>query len=226
MEERSARELIDDAASTPFGDRRRQLLTKVLLMLAESPGRRDHEAYALALALLAQQDPAYLDEAEVLCREAEAANTRIDWAAAHLAEAWADVGDWSRALEQVDRVDRRFFDERDLHWRAVRMDEVRGAALLHLGRLDEAGAVVRAVCEEIRVHGDDQDLAPPHRLVQALLELVGTSDPELSRVGCTLLRELGTSLDTDEWFAPELAARIRMATAQCNGPGSIRPQAP
>jgi len=231
---KSARQLIDEAAGMTFGEPRRSLLRAALAELDE-PAEPDEvaepddtestsgdaadddvEARAVALAMLAQQDADYLAEASRALDRAEARGVQLNWVRAHLAEAHSAVGDPAAALRHASAVRRQFFDERDLHWRSVRMDEIQAASLLALGRFDEGVALAERVAAELARRGDIDDLAAPTALTRTALPLV-TDKPSAAAVaaGCRVLTAISESIQLNEWFAPGYAAELTAGLASC-----------
>jgi hypothetical protein len=210
----TARELISDAGGMPFGDSRRRSLEQALQQLAgEEPA--DQEARAVALAMLAQQDGRYLPEASSALDQAVSEGVEPDWIWLHLAEAWLAAGDLAEALRYGSAVRRDYFDSRDLHWRSVRMEEIRAVALLGLGRLGEGVQAATAVSAELAQRGDSDDLAPPVQLVRAALALAADPASHATDAGCEVLRALSSSIDLESWFPAELTEEVRQALAGC-----------
>ncbi|MDT3446808.1 MULTISPECIES: hypothetical protein [unclassified Pseudofrankia] len=210
----TARRLIDEAAGELFGARREQLLLAALARV-EQAGVADAEARAVTLALLAQQDPAYLDRARATLDQLVGIGASPHWALVHLAEACLHAGQVDEALRYASEVDRGFFERRDLLWRSVRMDEIRAAALLRLGDLEGGTTAALAVCDVLTDRGDSDDLAPPADLVAVALTCAGLADERARAAGCRILDYLSGSLELGAWFPAETVHRIRSALADC-----------
>jgi hypothetical protein len=191
--------LINQSGGLTFGKEREALLERALEQLA---GGEDPEARAIALAMLAQQDPAGLPAAIEEGERAIAVGAEPNWIRAHLAEAAILAGDDEPALRFTSEIEPEFFLANDLHWRVVRFNEIRAIALLRLGRTDEALDAVDSVLADV-VRGDDDgdDFPPPSQLVRAALTL--GARPVLERVA--------RSLDLEQWFPPSVVAEIRAA---------------
>jgi hypothetical protein len=137
------------------------------------------------------------------------------WIWAHLAEARIGAGELTDGLRAASAARPEFFDSRDLHWRSVRMAELRAVALLRLGRLAEGAALAGMVRAELADRGDSDDLAPPGDLARAAIALATSSSPTEAEVGCAVLGALSSAVDIGEWFSAELADQLRRATAGC-----------
>ncbi len=185
------------------------MLTDALLL----DDGRDPLARGVALAMLAQQDPAYLPRADQALRAVDQSAPETGWILVHLAEARMSAGRAAEAGEAAAAVDRDYFDREDLHWRSVRMDEIRCAALLRMGRPREGAELAERVCAELAVRGDTDDLAPPDLLAEAALDLLSGPD---AGTGCAVLRMLAGSIELDSWFPAGLVLRIRRGLAECD----------
>jgi hypothetical protein len=212
---RDPRALLEDAQVLFPGDARRRLLREAL---ERADAAADAQAAGIALAMLAQEDTAVLPDAERALRRAEAAGVETSWILLYLAEASYAAGDAGAALRHAEAVRPGYFVDRDLRWRAVRMDELRAAALLVLGRYDEGVSLAGAVCATLAADGERDDCSPPAQLAQAALRCVaeGTS-PADRAAGCAVIRSLATSLDVGEWFSSGLSGRLRDALRACDG---------
>jgi hypothetical protein len=218
---RSVRQLIDEAEGMTFGEPRRSVLHAVLAELDTEPASPattddDVEASAVVLAMLAQQDSGYLAEASRALHRAEARGAELNWIQAHLAEAYFAAGDPDTALQHASAVRRRFFDERDLHWRSVRMDEIQAASWLALARFDDGLALAERVAAELAQRGDLDDLAAPTALTRTALSMItDRSSPMAADAGCRVLTAIAESIELSSWFAPDYAAELAAGLASC-----------
>jgi hypothetical protein len=213
----TARQLIDDASGMTFGEPRRVVLQRALKELGcEESAAADFEACAVALAMLAQQDARYLSDAKRALERAVSQGVQSNWILLHLAEALLSAGEFSEALRAASSVRQDYFDEQDLHWRSVRMDEIRAVALLRLGRLSEGVEVAMKVCAELARHGDSEDLAPPTLLVRTALLLIAPGSPAGAvEAGCKVLRCISDSIELESWFPPELVEELGRGLSVC-----------
>lgn len=171
-----------------------------------SHGEAHHvaELRAAAFAQLASLDDRYLDEARVAVTAAESVGS-AGWANYYLGAALLFWGKNDEALVQLSRVPLGFFEAQDLSWRAVHVDEMTAIARLELGQLREAAALVDQVSAALANRGDEDDLAPPVDLVEALLRHASGPDGDAVR---TMLAVLATSVDFATWIGPELASKV------------------
>jgi hypothetical protein len=215
-EERTPRQLVAEAGGLSFGEVRRHLLQEAIQSTAgPDPDSDAAETRAVALAMLAQQDPDYLTEADQALDRAATTGVETAWTQAHLAEAWWRAGRPAEALATASAVNGAFFDHLDLHWRTVQLAEIRAAALLTLGRLDEGLDLARDVCGELARRGDEDDLASPVFLVHAALALITATTDPAGRAGCAALDAVASSIEVEEWFSTDLADRIRETLLDC-----------
>ncbi|MDQ2881221.1 MAG: hypothetical protein M3Y48_08250 [Actinomycetota bacterium] len=202
----------------PFDEPRRRILQHALeeLVCEKSMGD-DIEARAVALAMLAQQDTGYLVDANAALDHAITEGLQSNWILFYMAEAWFAAGNLPGALSCASSVQSNYFDDEDLHWRSVRMDEIRAATLLKLRRFSEGVEVAMNVCAELARRGDIDDLAPPVQLTQAALSLVVASpSAEAIQAGCAVLHAISHSIDLKSWFPPELVDEIETRLLACN----------
>lgn len=201
----------------PFGEPRKLILRQALQELAgEESVRDDVEAHAVALAMLAQQDAEYLTEASSALNHATKKGMQLNWALLHMAEAWLAAGNFPEALRCASSVQPDYFDDQDLHWRSVRMNEIHAVALLELGRFSSGVEVAMNLCAELVRSGDTDDLASPVQLAQAAFSLVATnSSADAVQAGCVVLRTISHSIDVTSWFPPELVDEFRVHLATC-----------
>jgi hypothetical protein len=211
----AARKLVDEAEGEPFGKNRRKILAKALRVL-EAGREDDFEARAVVLAMLAQEDAGYLAEAGRAFEESIAHCVQLNWIRLHLAEAWHGAGRPDEALRLSSSVQREYFDDNGLHWRSVRMDEIRAVALLRLGRAKEGVEAALAICDELTLRGDADDLSPPRDLAEIAVAIVAeNSNGDMGKAGCAILHAFSTSVELISWFTPALVQRITTAMIAC-----------
>ncbi|MDT3446383.1 MULTISPECIES: hypothetical protein [unclassified Pseudofrankia] len=211
----TSRDIINAASGEFFSEHRKLALLEVVRRTT-APTGADVEAKAVALAMLAQQDPSYLEEAISALEQATAANAQRNWALMHLAEAFFKDSRLTEALKLASSVDQEFFDEQDLRWRSVRMDEIRAVTLLRLGDYSQGTSLAIQLCNILSLQGDDEDLASPADLANEALSLTTSPDKDARSAGCTILTHLTTSIEIDSWFTAEVAGRVRASMANCD----------
>lgn len=197
--------------------RKRVLQQAVQESVGDESSANDVEAHAVALAMLAQQDAGYLKEATAAFECARDQGEELNWIFVHMAEASILAGALPDAISYASAVQPDFFDNQDLHWRTVEMDDIRAAALLRMGRLREGVEIAMNVCTELAQRGETDDLASPGELVMAALSLVADgASPDAVQAGCTVLRALARSIEIEVWFAPTIVSKLRAALSSCD----------
>lgn len=171
-----------------------------------SPADRS-ELRSVVLSELARLDSRYLDEARDAIVEAEA-NGRSGWPNYYLGESLIALSAYAEGLGHLLRIPRGFFEERDLKWRAVRVQELEALANLELQRFSAAARLVDEVVAALALSGDEDDLAPPRDLVESLLRQ--SMEPN-AEAALTMLATVAASIDLAEWFDPEMASRVQIA---------------
>jgi tetratricopeptide (TPR) repeat protein len=201
--------LLEEADRLPAGDQRSALLNKAIAELgayrADLP-----EMYAVALAMSALDEPERLPAAIAACNEGDEQDAAMTFAFAHLAEALLSAGRFEEALRTSNRVDAARFDG-DLHWRALRIDEIRAASLVRLGRIAEAELTMQRLFRELANEGDYEMLPAPTEVVEALLDAAASGDAATRERAQSVIRRLVDSLDIDQWFPKDTAESIRRA---------------
>jgi len=214
-----ARELASDASTTEHGAERLRLLRSALAELADPGGADDDlEARGVVLALLAEEDPSYLPEAEDALSGARQNNVETNWISLHLVDACYIARDYERAITHAREVDRSYFEGQDLRWRSVKVTEILAASLLAQGHLAEGLELANAVCAELAAHGSDSEewLASPAELTRLVLDMIGNPASERAfAIGCEILTAISSSIDVSEWFSKSLADAITDALGKC-----------
>lgn len=166
-----------------------------------------NELRAVVLAEMASLDNAYLDEARSAVDAAESSG-RLGWPNYYLGAALVHWGHNEEALVRLGRVPAGFFEERDLGWRALHIDEMVAVARLELGQHRQAAVLVDRIAAALGDRGDEDDLAPPTALVEALLRHIDSPHTQAIR---TMLAVLATSIDLASWTGALLASRVDKA---------------
>jgi hypothetical protein len=175
-----AREIIDEASSMRFSPERGERLKTALSELRVQGGVEDDaEARAVALALLAESDPAYLPDAEEALTAARHEGAEANWISLHLVDAYYRARDYGKAIEHAREVEAPYFTDHDLGWRSVKVTEILAASLLARGDLDEGLDLALKVIGQLASHGDDIEdiLVPPYELALRALDLAGLPEP-------------------------------------------------
>lgn len=216
LENSRARELIDEAGVLAFGPERVERLKEAIAALSAPGGgpQDDLEARGVALALLAESDPARLPEAEKALAAARAAGAQTNWISLHLVDAYYRAHDYGKAVEHAREVEPSYFTDDGLRWRSVKVTEILAASLLARGDLDEGLDLALKVIGELASHDDDIEdvLVPPYELAFRALDLVDLPEPSQARdVGYAVLDALSASFELPEWFPPSFVNRIMRA---------------
>ena len=211
--------MIDEAEALELGpERTARLRTAVDLLQRHAEDEPDvRQGRAVALAMLAFDDPLELTRANDACRAAQMAGAPVDLPFAHLAEALLRAGRFDDALGACTEVDIQRLEELDLHWRVVRLDEIRSAALVRLGRFDEAALPIARVLKELINEDAGEFLPSPVELLGALVEAANRQSED-AKTARAIIGRFGTQLPVKEWFPEELAEEIaRIAGARAAG---------
>jgi len=205
--------LIDEADALDLGPERTTLLRTALTEL-DDLGVDGLQGRAVALAMIAFDDPSELMRAKEACEAAETAGVSTALPYSQLAEAFLKARQCGDALDACARVDTRRLEELDLHWRAVRIDEIRATCLVRLGRFDEAGFAIARVLREL-VNEDIHEFLPaPVELLDALVDSANDPDAQTARNAQTVISRFANQLPLDSWLPGELADRIKAICEQ------------
>ena len=199
-------ELLEQADALPAGAERQSLLLRALDGL-DVLDPRALEGRAVVLAMIALDDERFLPQAVAACEAARESRADTAFPLAHLAEAMLKHGRFEDALNACADAPFEYFEERDLHWRNVRLDQIRAASLIRLGRIREAELVVQRMLRELGREGDDDFYPAPIELVAALIEHAQETGSE--RGVQAIAQRILASPIADTWFAPEMTAKLK-----------------
>jgi hypothetical protein len=91
----------------------------------------------------------------------------------------------------------------------LRIDEIRAASLVRLGRLDEAELTIARVLKEL-VNEDIEGFLPsPIELLYALVDTASVQHSEEANGAREIIRRFAMQLPVESWFGDELANRIK-----------------
>lgn len=187
------------------GDRRRGALRAVVDATSsgvEATKAHRAELTAVAKAELARSGDLALEQAQSAVARSGAYG-RAGWPNYYLAEAASQLGHPDLVIACLARIPPRFFEVRDLGWRAARCMELEAIAHIDLGDLLQAERRIDELAAAYALRGDEDDLAPPRELVTKLLSTMPG--------GRSALATLAESLDLSEWVGSDLAARALAA---------------
>ena len=230
MTRRSLWDKIDEADGLEAGSERTQRLREALAEIdsleldlgvdagAEQKDRLNEaciserdlsEARAVALAMLAYEDQSLLLAAAEACAAATDAGGSRSLPYAHLAEALLKHQRNAEALDACAQVEAERLESEDLHWRVVRIDQIRGAALIRLSRLAEAELVINRVFRELS-NEDAHDFLPvPNEIVEALIDRARHAEDVEAAEALRLIQQILKRLDVDAWFPPQTRETLR-----------------
>jgi hypothetical protein len=172
------------------------------------------EARAVALSLLALDDSSELMHAKEACDAAQGAGATTALPYAHLAEALLNAEEFEDALDACARVDTRKLEELDLHWRVVRIDEIRAACLVRLRRLGEAELPIARVLKELVNEDIEEFLPSPIELLYALVDTAEDLQSGDATKARTIVCRFASQLPVESWFREKLAERINAICEQ------------
>lgn len=200
-------ELFEEALCESGGQRIETLHAVVDAASNGAEGTRSDRAElkAAAKAELARCGDEPLEDACDAVAHAERSG-RAGWPNFYLAEAASQLGRSALVISCLARVPPRFFEVRDLAWRAARCLELEAMAHIGLGDWRQAEQRVDELAAAFALRGDEDDLAPPRDLVAKLLSTMPG--------GRRALETLATSLDLAQWVGPDLAASAHAAIAE------------
>lgn len=197
-----------EAALGETGDRRRDALRAVVDAAskgAEGTSADRAELMAVAKAELARCGALAVERACDAVAQAEASG-KAGWPNYYLAEAASQLGRPDLVISCLTRIPSRFFEDRDLRWRAARCLELAAMAHIDLRDWRQAERLVDELAAAYALRGDDDDLAPPRDLVVRLLSTKAG--------GWQALQTLAASLDLAQWVGPDLAADAHAAIGE------------
>lgn len=200
------------------GERRLHLLETVQSRLLDETTPEALELLAVTGCEPARAGHLTLAKARSAVRRAVEAG-RPGWPNYYLAEACLSAGNWNSAVVALNSIPTAFFDERDLRWRSVRCEEIQAVCYIEQGAWSSAHQVVNRLGAEYATRGDEDDLAPPRTIVEALLRHL----PD----GCCDLEVLARSIDIETWLGALVAQQVwKSLSIQCkeDPPGHPREQ--
>jgi hypothetical protein len=192
-------EMFEDALEAT-GDKPFHLLETVQSRLLGEATPEALELLAVTRCELARAGCLTLVQASSAVRRAVEAG-RPGWPNYYLAEACLAAGDWGGAVAALTSIPATFFDERDLRWRSVRCEEIRAVCYVEQGAWPSAHRAVDRLGAVYAIRGEEDDLAPPRTIVDALLRHL----PD----GCRDLEVLAQSIDVDAWLGAVVAQQVR-----------------
>lgn len=181
-----------------------------VLRAAVAASGGDVEARAVALAMLAQDEPGWLAEARSAWHTVvRTSGVEQIFAAAAFAEALAASREWAELVTVVGSSEHDdLLAARDLDWRVVRRRELLAVGLLCSGRFSEAVAETELVAALLSREGLDF-LPAPTELVTEALSLLGSAVPEQAAAAAhDVLDVLMVSIDAEEWFTASMCERL------------------
>lgn len=156
------------------------------------------ELRASATALLAGAGRVPFGDAIEECSRAWTLG-RSGWPSLYLGRAAMSHNKPRMAIDSLDRIPERYFDDQGLHWRTVQLIELEAEARLALGDLAEAKRVILKLNNELRSETSDDIYPPPTALVNRML---------LNGPPYDLLSALVEGLELERWFSNDLAEAV------------------
>jgi hypothetical protein len=205
--------LIDEAEGLDLGPRRTTLLRAAVAAL-DDLGLDVLQGRAVVLAMIAFDDPSELMRAKEACEVAETAGVPTALPYSHLAEAFLRARACQEALDACARVDTRRLEEIDLHWRVVRIDEIRAACLVRLGRFYEAELAIARVLRELVNESIEEFLPAPVELLDALADSATDPNSQEAKSSQAIISRFANQLPLDSWLPGELTDRIKAVCEQ------------
>jgi hypothetical protein len=199
--------LIDEADELDLGPKRTRLLRDALAELDDQE-LAVLQGRAVALAMLAFDDRSEFARAKEACETAETAAASVVLPYSFLAEAFLRAQEWDEALDVSARIDTKRLDEIDLHWRVVRLDEIRAACFVRLGRFEEAELPIGRILRELVEEGEDF-LPSPVELLAALTDAATDATSPTAQKAKTIITRFASRLPLHSWAPPELVDRMK-----------------